>query len=48
MYPFWIERNENVFQINVDENCSGFDKGKILDEGFFKELLSYSLYQIEQ
>jgi Fe-S-cluster containining protein len=48
MYPFWVERNENVFQIKVDENCSGFDKGKILDEDFFKELLSYSLYQIEQ
>lgn len=43
MYPFWLEKHEEVFVFGIDPECSGISKGKELDEEFFKNLLYYAL-----
>jgi uncharacterized protein len=43
MYPFWLEKQEDVFVFGIDPDCSGIGKGRDLDEGFFRNLLDYAL-----
>ncbi len=43
MYPFWLEKEEDFFIFGIDHECSGSDKGKPLDEGFFADLLMMAL-----
>lgn len=43
MYPFWLEKHEDIFVFGMDPECSGIGKGKELDETFFKNLLNYAL-----
>jgi Fe-S-cluster containining protein len=45
MYPFWIERKDDIFFIKVSEQCPGLNKGKILLKDFYKTLLCYALNQ---
>ena len=47
MYPFWIEKNDEKFIIRPDLECPGFGDGKVLDETFFNNLLSYALQSMK-
>jgi len=44
-YPFWIERDGNIFEIMVDTRCLGIGHGGELDEGFYRDLLMQALEQ---
>jgi len=46
-YPFWIERNDEVFMIRPDMNCQGIGKGHELEEGFFRKLLKKALEEVD-
>jgi Fe-S-cluster containining protein len=43
MYPFWLERQDDVFVFGVDPDCPGQGEGRLLDERFFRELLVMAL-----
>lgn len=47
MYPFWVEKQSDIFYIYVDEKCSGIRKGEILNEEFYSNLLTYALEQMD-
>jgi Fe-S-cluster containining protein len=44
-YPFWIERDGNIFEIMVDSRCPGIGHGGGLDESFYRDLLMEALEQ---
>ncbi len=44
-YPFWIERDGNIFEIMVDTRCRGIGHGGELDESFYRDLLMQALEQ---
>ena len=48
MYPFYVERQGDVYVIGVDEGCPGVGGGEALTEGFFRGLLGYALSQMEE
>ncbi len=39
MYPFWVERSEDLFIVRADGACPGVGGGKPLGEAFFSGLL---------
>jgi len=43
MYPFWIERKDEVFIIRFDSNCKGFGIGQHLSEKFYQNLITYAI-----
>jgi Fe-S-cluster containining protein len=47
MYPFYVERQGDVYVIGVDEGCPGVGGGEALTEEFFRGLLGYALSQME-
>ncbi len=47
MYPFWLDRQEDVFVFGVDVGCPGTDKGELLDEDFFRVLLKMALESMD-
>jgi len=47
MYPFYVERHEDVYVIGVDEGCPGVGEGETLTEEFFAGLLGYALDEVE-
>lgn len=47
MYPFWVERNGELFIINADDECAGIGEGELLGESFFKRLLVSALKQMD-
>jgi len=48
MYPFYVERQGDVYVIGVDMGCPGVGGGEGLAEEFFRELLGYALNQMEE
>ncbi|MBN2336602.1 YkgJ family cysteine cluster protein [Candidatus Bathyarchaeota archaeon] len=47
MYPFYVEREGDVYVIGVDPTCPGVGGGEALGEGFYAELLAYALDRVE-
>ncbi len=47
MYPFYVERQGDVYVIGVDTGCPGVGGGEGLAEKFFRGLLGYALDQVE-
>ena len=47
MYPFYVEREGDVYVIGADPACPGVDGGEALGEGFYAELLAYALDRME-
>lgn len=47
MYPFYVERQGDVYVIGVDTACPGVGGGEGLAEEFFRGLLGYALDQVE-
>ena len=43
MYPFWLEKQEDMFVFGIDKDCPGNGQGEYLEEGFFKTLLEMAL-----
>lgn len=43
MYPFWLEKQDDIFVFGVDPDCPGRGDGKNLGEEFFRELLMNAL-----
>ncbi|MBN1682164.1 YkgJ family cysteine cluster protein [Candidatus Bathyarchaeota archaeon] len=43
MYPFWIERKNDVFIIRLDNDCKGFGTGDNLTEEFYKKLIAFAI-----
>ena len=43
MYPFWLERQGNIFVFGIDVDCPGQGHGDVLCESFFKRLLLMAL-----
>ena len=43
MYPFWLEKQEDIFVFGVDTDCPGQGTGDVLDEDFFQCLLKMAL-----
>ena len=44
-YPFWIERDGDVFEIMFDGRCTGMGHGGELKEDFYKRLLLEAVEQ---
>jgi len=47
MYPFYVERQGDVYVIGVDTGCPGVCGGGVLEEEFFGGLLGYALSQMD-
>ena len=47
MFPFWLERKEDVFVFEVDIDCPGTGEGELLEEDFFKVLLKMALESMD-
>ena len=47
MYPFYVERQGDVYVVGVDTGCPGVGGGEELAEEFFRGLLGYALDQME-
>ena len=47
MYPFYVERQGDVYVIGVDSGCPGVGGGETLSEEFFAGLLGYALDEME-
>ncbi|MCW4050861.1 MAG: YkgJ family cysteine cluster protein [Candidatus Bathyarchaeota archaeon] len=47
MYPFWLEKQGEVFVFGVNHDCPGKGQGESLDEEFFRGLLEYALKQMD-
>jgi len=47
MYPFYVERQGDVYVIGVDMMCPGVGGGNVLTEEFFGGMLDYALSQME-
>lgn len=47
MYPFWLEKQDNLFVFGVDVDCPGQGDGDQLDESFFRELLQMALESMD-
>lgn len=47
MYPFYLIQEGDIFIINTDPACPGINKGKNLDEEYFKQLLDYALHMMD-
>jgi Fe-S-cluster containining protein len=47
MYPFYVERQGDVYILGVDPGCPGVGGGEALAEEFFRGLLAYALDQVE-
>lgn len=43
MYPFWLERRDDVFVFGVDGDCKGIGQGEKKGEDFFRDLLRVAL-----
>lgn len=43
MYPFWLEKQEDVFVFGIDVDCPGQGKGPVLEEDIFQRLLQLAL-----
>ena len=44
-YPFWIEKDGEVFEIMVDPHCTGIGRGGELREDFYRQLLLHAVEQ---
>ncbi|MFB0561817.1 MAG: YkgJ family cysteine cluster protein [Candidatus Lokiarchaeia archaeon] len=42
-FPFWIERKGNLFEFKTSSDCPGIGKGNVLEEEFFRGLLSQAV-----
>lgn len=47
MYPFWLEKQEDLFVFGIDGDCPGQGNGKLLDEEFFRKLLQMALESMD-
>jgi Fe-S-cluster containining protein len=47
MYPFWVEKENDIFYIYVDASCPGINNGKTLDEKYYRNLLIFALAQMD-
>ena len=47
MYPFWLEKQEDVFVFGVDKDCPGNGQGDYLEDGFFRALLKMALESMD-
>ncbi len=47
MYPFWLEKQEDVFVFGVDKDCPGNSQGDYLEDGFFRALLKMALESMD-
>ena len=45
MYPFWVEKQGDLFIIRYDDACPGFIKGKKIPEEYFQEFLKTAIIQ---
>ncbi len=43
MYPFWLERQDDLFMFGIDADCPGRGEGDVLGEDFFRGLLTMAL-----
>lgn len=43
IYPFYVDKVGELFVIYVDDACVGIDKGDVIEEKFYRELLEYAL-----
>ena len=47
MYPFWLEKQGDLFVFGVDAGCTGNGQGESLDEEFFRALLRMALKSMD-
>jgi len=47
MYPFWLEKQGDMFVFGNDVDCPGNDQGESLDEEFFGALLRMALESMD-
>jgi Fe-S-cluster containining protein len=47
MYPFWLEKQEDVFVFGVEKDCPGNGQGDYLEENFFRALLKMALESMD-
>jgi Fe-S-cluster containining protein len=43
MYPFWIEKKDNLFIIRFDTDCIGLGSGVHLKEKFYQDLITFAI-----
>ena len=47
MYPFWLEKQGDMFVFGIDVDCPGNDQGDYLEEDFFRALLRTALESMD-
>jgi hypothetical protein len=47
MYPFWVEKQDELLIIRHDEECPGFGSGELITENIFRKLLASAIEAIE-
>jgi Fe-S-cluster containining protein len=47
MYPFWLEKQGEMFVFGVDKDCPGNGHGDFLNEAFFRALLRMALESMD-
>jgi Fe-S-cluster containining protein len=47
MYPFWLEKQGDMFVFGIDAGCTGNGQGESLDEEFFRALLRMALKSMD-
>jgi Fe-S-cluster containining protein len=43
MFPFWLEKKDETFVIEISHNCPGTNNEEYLEEAFFTKLLQMAL-----